>query len=169
MKRTFQPSNLKRARTHGFRARMATKSGRAIIYSIDHGQQLGTTVAQPQQSFPRSARLLNAAAFQEAFASGRRFSGRHLTLVVAFNQLTTARLGLALAKKNLPRAHDRNRIKRLTRQSFRIARSSLPTVDLVLLTKATVKTASNTEVCAELKTLFEKVCAMPLPKTTLSS
>ncbi len=31
MKRTFQPSRLKRARTHGFRARMATRSGRAII------------------------------------------------------------------------------------------------------------------------------------------
>ena len=35
MKRTFQPNNRRRAKTHGFRLRMRTRAGRAIIAIFD--------------------------------------------------------------------------------------------------------------------------------------
>jgi ribonuclease P protein component len=46
--------------------------------------------------------------------------------------MQTARLGLVVGKRALPRAHERNRARRVLRETFRRRRSTLPAVDIIV-------------------------------------
>ena len=58
---------------------------------------------------------------------------------------TNARLGLVVAKKNVRLAVDRNRIKRLIRESFRRRQHSLEGIDVIVLARRGVDRQSNRE------------------------
>ena len=64
-------------------------------------------------------------------------------------QIMFAKLGLVVAKKHLKKAVDRNRFKRLTRESFRCNQRQLLGLNLVVLARAGAREASN-EVISEL-------------------
>ena len=66
-----------------------------------------------------------------------------MTLLARENKLNHARLGLAISKKQLPRAVDRNRIKRLVRESFRQHQEQLAGLDCVVMARSAVSTLSN--------------------------
>lgn len=68
-----------------------------------------------------------------------------------------ARLGLAVAKKRARRAVDRNRIKRVARESFRERRAALGSRHVVVMNRDAAKGATAAELRAALDTLWNKV------------
>ncbi len=86
--------------------------------------------------FPRSSRLLNAGDYKRVFDDAKvKVSDKHLLILARPNQLSHARVGLVIAKKNVKLAADRNRVKRLMRESFRLSNASLPDLDIVVLAR----------------------------------
>jgi ribonuclease P protein component len=81
--------------------------------------------------FPPSARLRKPAEFKQVSQQGRRSKRALLTAGYTPGTASSARLGLAIAKKSVPLAAQRNRVKRLIREAFRNNHARLPAVDLV--------------------------------------
>ena len=73
------------------------------------------------------------------------------------NGLGYARLGLAISRKNIRRAVDRNRIKRIIRESFRQNRRLLDSLDIVILSTPSTVRFSNHELQDSLARLWQKV------------
>ena len=70
---------------------------------------------------------------------------------------TEPRLGIIVAKKHIKLAVQRNRIKRLLRDSFRNKRDSLPHLDIVVLAKKGLDQLDNAECVQELDYLWRKL------------
>ena len=66
-------------------------------------------------------------------------------------------MGLAVAKKCAKRAIDRNRLKRLARETFRHHKQSLAGFDIVLMARHPSVEASNTELRQSLNTHWSKI------------
>ena len=86
--------------------------------------------------FPKQLRLLTAGDYRYVFDHAiYKVHGKGLMALACPNGLGHPRLGLVISKKNVRRAVDRNRLKRLARESVRLQQSSLPAVDIVLLAR----------------------------------
>jgi len=112
--------------------------------------------------FPRHVRLLKPDEFSRVFKNPVRSSDRFFTILAVSSETTHARLGLAISKKNAKRAVDRNRIKRLIRESFRLTQLSLPAIDLVVMAKPVTKSADNQQIFHALEqhwNRLQKQCA----------
>lgn len=107
-------------------------------------------------TFSRELRLLAPVQFKAVFEQPLRASTPQLTLLGRPNQLEHPRLGLTVAKKHLKRAHGRNRIKRIVRESFRQKQHELPNVDFVFVAKGGIGKLDNATLFATLEKLWAR-------------
>jgi ribonuclease P protein component len=113
----------------------------------------------PRLRFGPEARLRSKLEFDAIYARGRRIDDRLFGLRVMPNGRTHARVGLAVAVKTMGNAVKRNRIRRLVRESFRLAQGMLPAVDIVVGAKIPAREASPAALRASLATLWQRVAS----------
>lgn len=102
--------------------------------------------------FSKKLRLLGAADFQPVFKNARYKVSCQQLLLLAYDSGTPfPRLGLVIAKKNIAKAVQRNRVKRLLRESFRHNQGLLPTVDIVILARSGLATLTNEQITKKIE------------------
>jgi ribonuclease P protein component len=74
---------------------------------------------------PKDTHLRTSAEFQRVYASGQRYDGRFLTAFVMSSDLPHHRFGITASRKAIGNAVERNRSKRLLRETFRLSREAL--------------------------------------------
>jgi ribonuclease P protein component len=102
-------------------------------------------------SFRPEQRLLQAAEFQKVFDGAQYKIHQSGFMLLATHHPTSARLGFVVAKRKVRRAHERNRIKRLARESFRLNQAQLPALDIILMAKSEALNLSNAELYDQLR------------------
>jgi ribonuclease P protein component len=117
-------------------------------------------------AFTRALRLTDPAEFQQVFAENERIHATGLTLLARPNPLGHARLGLAIAKKHVRLASNRNAIKRAIREAFRLAQSELPARDVIVLAKPGVDRLAPPELRRQVQLLLTRLARIPSPAST---
>jgi ribosomal protein L34 len=111
-KRTFQPNNRHRAKTHGFLSRMETKNGRAVLSRRRARGRKKLTVSS-ERSFP-------SLDFRKVYDQGSRFSGPMFSaFFVRETQPDGPHIGFTVPRA-LGNAVVRNRIRRRVREAVRL-------------------------------------------------
>ena len=117
-----------------------------------------TVVDLSNYKFTKAQRLLTPAAYRLVFdGTERKLHQPHLMAFVRTNEQALARIGMAITKKKVPTAAQRNRIKRHIREQFRHCAAQLKPFDIVFIVKKPINNLDNKELKNEINAIFKKL------------
>lgn len=117
----------------------------------------GEILSEAEARFRRADRLLRPSEFSRVFTARRVIRGRFFSVNWSPNDLGRPRLGLVVAKKLVRRAHQRNLVKRIARETFRLEKSRLPACDVVVRLSAPIAEATRRMLREDLLSCFERL------------
>ncbi len=107
------------------------------------------------QAFPKKCHLRKSSDFQRVRHGGKSRHTGHFIIVVLERSNSLTRLGLTVSRK-VGGAVQRNRVKRLIREFFRIHLNSLPKgIDISIIAKKNATGMTYARVCDELRFLVD--------------
>jgi ribonuclease P protein component len=106
-------------------------------------------------AFKKTQRLLKKIDYDHVFEQAKKITTNEFTVLYRENNLGYARLGLALSKKMIAKAHDRNRIKRLIREGFR--QMQFPAIDIIFLARPGVAKQTSSGINIKLSKTWERL------------
>ena len=104
-------------------------------------------------------RLVKAGDYERVFKHAQKSSGKALTVLARPSGRRSARLGLAIPRKQIRRAVERNRVKRLIRESFRSHQLLLRGLDVVVIGRSGVAEKDTQGVLRCLERHWQQVSA----------
>ncbi len=112
-------------------------------------------------SLPKEARLRKRADFLRVYENGKRIDGRFMTVFILPGEGDLHHVGITATKKAIGKAHDRNRAKRLLRETFRLSKAELNEIpikfDWVLNAKRCILKAKLAEPLEDFKKIAVKI------------
>ncbi|NBB91773.1 MAG: ribonuclease P protein component [Gammaproteobacteria bacterium] len=108
---------------------------------------------------PRTARLLDRAQFKAVFDARRSRGNSYFRVHYAASD--AARLGIAVSRRVSKRAVDRNRIKRQVRETFRLWRDKLESLDYVVVARSAARDADRRVLKEQLEQLWQRFSDEP--------
>ncbi|OIP49454.1 MAG: ribonuclease P protein component [Desulfobacterales bacterium CG2_30_60_27] len=113
-----------------------------------------------QFSLPKARLLTKTWEYDRVYRQGKRLRGQHFSLIIAANELGGNRLGVSV--HGMKKAVQRNRIKRIVREFYRLHRALLPeAMDIVFTVRPGFRPATPTAVAEAVRKLLAKEGLVP--------